>query len=131
MSTANLTLAQNHYAMLELSQPNTSISNLSNLLYIENTYSYDAINNALNKLVENFDAYRIHIINESGELKQSLQPFNFEYFPLVEFTDEAQYNTWIDQQKSKCLFDLNSDLYDFTIVKNPMENIAFSSHIII
>lgn len=119
MSTANLTLAQNHYAMLELSQPNTSISNLSNLLYIENTYSYDAINNALNKLVENFDAYRIHIINESGELKQSLQPFNFEYFPLVEFTDEAQYNAWIDQQKSKCLFDLNSDLYDFTIVKKP------------
>lgn len=119
MSIANLTFAQNHYAMLELSQPNTSISNLSNLLYIENTYSYDAINNALNKLVENFDAYRIHIINESGELKQSLQPFNFQYFPLVEFTDEAQYNTWIEQQKNKCLFELNSDLYDFTIVKKP------------
>ncbi|PTI03960.1 peptide synthetase [Staphylococcus xylosus] len=122
MFTKNLTSAQMNYVMGELTYRNTSRYSLSFLLHADNFYSYDAINNALNNLVENFDAYRIHITTEQESPKQYIEKFEFQYFPLVEFQDAKQFENWINGQKNKCIFDFNQDLYEFKIVKKPDGN---------
>ena len=85
-----------NYVMGELTYRNTSRYSLSFLLHADNFYSYDAINNALNNLVENFDAYRIHITTEQESPKQYIEKFEFQYFPLVEFQDAKQFENWIN-----------------------------------
>ncbi|WP_436941025.1 hypothetical protein [Staphylococcus succinus] len=63
MSLEGLTYAQEENIIMDLLVPNTNINNILTLLHIDGDYTYNAINESLNQLIENYDAYRLRIDN--------------------------------------------------------------------
>lgn len=122
MLIEDLTFAQSEILNVELFHPGTAINNVSAVMYLDGDYSYEEINNALNNLVENYDAYRIQIVQD--EAKQYIKDFEFKSFPYLQFEDENTYNNWIHQQANQCIFRFDSELAHFTIIKLPNEKHA-------
>lgn len=118
MSLEGLTYAQEENIIMDLLVPNTNINNILTLLHIDGDYTYNAINESLNQLIENYDAYRLRIDNSHQITKQYITAFQFQEFPLIEFSDYTHYENYLNEQRHRCVFDYNQTLYDFKIIKN-------------
>lgn len=97
MNIENLTFSQTENFLRDQISPDTDVNTLAAIVNIDDSYSYAAINNVLNKLVENFDAYRIRITKFQNTIKQYIQKFEFQNFPIVEFDNDEVYKTWVQE----------------------------------
>lgn len=109
------TASQNNVIETERYYKNTSISNIGGYLLFKEKIDIDELKKAINKLIENADALRMHLVNGAGKTKQEILPYKLEE---IYITRVAKNN--IDEVATswmKEIFDLYEKMYEFKILK--------------
>ncbi|MCL2821457.1 MAG: amino acid adenylation domain-containing protein [Oscillospiraceae bacterium] len=75
MESYPLTTPQQNIWNLHKYYPDSSIANISGMMRFSAEYSYDAMNKAVNLLIENNDALRLRFFEENGEPRQAVMPY--------------------------------------------------------
>ena len=115
-----LSFAQQEIMNLEQYYENTSINNISGIIYLKNQFDYSDINKALNALVKNNESYRINIVKKEGEYRQIIKKYEYSEYNFIDFYKlEAEYKKWIDEEANKNIFNVEQDLYNFNILRFP------------
>jgi len=89
-----LTTPQQNIWNLQKYYPNTSIANVSGMLRITSEYSYDAINRAVNLLIESNDALRLRFYEENGQPYQIVTPYQPER--IIEYDMRGKSSAEVD-----------------------------------
>ena len=75
MKSYPLTTPQQNIWNLQKYYPETSVANVSGMLRFSSIYNYEALNKAVNLLIENNDGLRLYFFEENGEPRQSVMPY--------------------------------------------------------
>ncbi len=109
--------------------PGTSIGNIAATLKIREHPDLPLLQKAINLLIQNHDAFRLHFKEIDGEPVQYITDFRFRQIDFYDFSKlglEALYN-WDSQQTQTPFSLIDSDLYYFAIVKISEEEFGIYS----
>ncbi|MCD8926397.1 amino acid adenylation domain-containing protein, partial [Staphylococcus epidermidis] len=115
-----LSFAQKEIMNLERYYENTSINNISGIIYLKNQFDYSDINRALNALVKNNESYRINIVKKEGEYRQIIKEYEYSEYSFIDFyKSEEKYEKWVDEEANRNIFNIEQDLYNFNVLRLP------------
>ena len=115
-----LTNPQKNMYSLEKFYAKTNVTNLVSTLEVNAILDFEYFEQAINKVIENNDSFRIHFIEENGETQQYIAEYQYCKMNVINIQDESELNNVI-QEIGKKLFNLNSteNLFEFTLYKYP------------
>lgn len=125
MENHKLSYAQTEIIQVQEYYKDASINNLAGLLYIKDKVTISKIEQALNYLIKIHASYRIKIKEEKSEYKQYISNHKDKKFDFIDFNNDPEaYHHWINVEIKRNIFDNDSDLYKFTILRLPEGNMA-------
>ncbi|MGG1642432.1 non-ribosomal peptide synthase/polyketide synthase [Paenibacillus sp. NRS-1782] len=116
----DLTNAQKRIWYTELLYPDTSVSQLSGTAKMKGRIHIAAFMQSINLIIKQYDAFRIRITSVDGVPRQYVVPYEerqLEYLDLTHYESVSEVETLLEQHKSKPLQLLDSELFQFLIVK--------------
>ncbi|WP_339251668.1 amino acid adenylation domain-containing protein [Sporosarcina sp. FSL W8-0480] len=105
---------------------NTSINTLGIVADFKSNYSYEEINEGLNHVLKELDAFQIRYIEKDTDLYQTFESFHYEDIPLVEITTWNVYEQFKAIHMSKCYFNKGGKLYEIYILHKPNGKMSFA-----
>ncbi|RIP37330.1 amino acid adenylation domain-containing protein [Staphylococcus gallinarum] len=125
MELIELSEAQTEIINLQEYYEDNSINNLAGLLHIEDNLPISKIEQALNFLIKTHESYRLRVKKINSEFKQYISEHKDRTFDVMDFTnDQEGYNHWINEEVTKNIYNNDSDLFKFTILRLPKGNIG-------
>ncbi len=120
MQLYDLTNAQKRIWYTELLYPDTSVSQLSGTAKMKGRIHIAAFMQSINLIIKQYDAFRIRITSVDGMPQQYVVPYEerqLEYLDLTHYESVSEVEALLEQHKSKPLQLLDSELFQFLIVK--------------
>ncbi|WP_223275548.1 non-ribosomal peptide synthetase, partial [Paenibacillus elgii] len=115
-----LTQAQQRIWYTEVLYPNTNACILAGSLVMRGQVHLDALMRSIQLLIEGNDAFRIQLTAEHGEPKQYVKPYEYKEIGCLDFSgdrQELQAEQWLDLYNREPMELLDSELYQFVILK--------------
>ena len=115
-----LTNPQKNMYSLEKFYANTNVTNLVSTLEVNAILDFGYFEQAINKVIQNNNSFRLHFIEENGEIQQYISEYQYCKMQVIEIQNENELNNAI-QEIGKKLFNLNTseNLFEFTLYKYP------------
>src|SRR5699024_4442753 len=105
---------------------NTSINTLGIIADFKIQYSYSEINEMLNNVVRDIDAFQVRYFEKDNTLYQKFESFKYEDFHQLDFSSkEQEYEEFKNKHMSKCYFKKDEKLYDIYVIRKPSSKMAF------
>ncbi|EHS59970.1 non-ribosomal peptide synthase/polyketide synthase [Paenibacillus sp. Aloe-11] len=120
MQLYDLTNAQKRIWYTELLYPDTSVSQLSGTAKMKGRIHIAAFMQSINLIIKQYDAFRIRITSVDGVPQQYVVPYEerqLEYLDLTHYENISEVETLLEQHKRKPLPLLDSELFQFLVVK--------------
>ncbi|MDN4080838.1 non-ribosomal peptide synthase/polyketide synthase [Paenibacillus polymyxa] len=120
MQLFDLTNAQKRIWYTELLYPDTSVSQLSGTAKMKGHINIAAFMQSINLIIKQYDAFRIRITSVDGVPQQYVVPYEerqLECLDLTHIDSISEVEALLEQHKSKPLPLLDSELFQFLIVK--------------
>lgn len=120
MQLYDLTNAQKRIWYTELLYPDTSVSQLSGTAKMKGHIHIAAFMQSINLIIKQYDAFRIRITSVDGVPQQYVVPYEerqLECLDLSHYESVSKVEALLEQHKSKPLPLLDSELFQFLIVK--------------
>lgn len=96
---------------------NTNVSNICGTLLIHEKVDFDLLNKAVNRVVQENDAMRIHFKLRDGKPFQYVTEYVFQQFPIYSLNSKDELPQ-LEDKFAKITFDvIDSCLYDFKLLK--------------
>lgn len=124
-----LTNAQKRIWYTDLLYPNTTTCILSGAIPLRGQINVDILQQAIQQVIQQNDAFRIRIVNENGEVKQYIAPYRFEEIEYIDFSNHKsglKSEEWFHHHNKKIMELYNSQLYEFVIYKINEEEYGFN-----
>ena len=100
---------------------NTNVSNICGTLLIHEKVDFDLLNKAVNRVVQENDAMRIHFKLHDGKPFQYVTEYVFQQFPIYSLNSKDELPQ-LEDKFAKITFDvIDSCLYDFKLLKLKMD----------
>ncbi len=108
--------------------PNTSIGNVAGTLRIKGSINIDLLERAINLFIKNNDGLRLRIMEKDGLPMQYICEYKQKKINIIDFSKNNNMEDlykW-EEEQSKIPFEiLDSNLYEFTIVKVNDQDVGF------
>ncbi|MWC30497.1 condensation domain-containing protein, partial [Paenibacillus sp. MMS18-CY102] len=124
-----LTQAQHRIWYTDLLYPNTTTCTLSGAVIIRGNVDVDLLQQAIQLLIQQNDAFRIKITEENGVPVQYIEPYVHKEIEFMDFStcnDDSQAEKWLKLHNSKPIKLLLSELYQFVILKFNNEQYGYN-----
>ncbi len=110
-----LTYVQQGLWFSEKTYPDTTFGNVVFSFQIKGSVSIPTLQQAIHILLIKNEGLRLRVIENEGNVLQYVSEFQSKEFEVVQFSDEAEKEKWIQERSSKGFHLLDTDLYDFVI----------------
>ncbi|BFH13822.1 hypothetical protein J6TS7_53130 [Paenibacillus dendritiformis] len=123
-----LTHAQQRIWYTELLYPNTTTCMLSVTITIRGNINRELLQQAIQLVIQQNEAFRIKITQKNSEPMQYVDPYVHKAIEFLDFSeyDESHVEEWLNLHNRKPLKLLHSDLYQFVILKINDEEYRYS-----
>ncbi|MFC0210899.1 non-ribosomal peptide synthase/polyketide synthase [Paenibacillus chartarius] len=115
-----LTHAQQRIWYTELLYPDTSACVLSGSITLRGQLNLDKLQQAIQLTIRQNDAFRVKLTIENGEPRQYIEPYAEKEIEFLDFSgndDRSQAEAWLKLHNGKPFEPIDSDLYEFVIVR--------------
>ncbi|EHQ60674.1 fusaricidin synthetase, partial [Paenibacillus dendritiformis C454] len=123
-----LTHAQQRIWYTELLYPNTTTCMLSGTITIRGNINLELLEQAIQLVIQQNEAFRIKIMQKNSEPMQYVDPYVHKAIEFLDFSeyDESHVEEWLNLHNRKPIKLLHSDLYQFVILKINNEEYRYS-----
>ncbi|MCY9621560.1 condensation domain-containing protein, partial [Paenibacillus thiaminolyticus] len=123
-----LTHAQQRIWYTELLYPNTTTCMLSGTITIRGKINRELLEQAIQLVIQQNEAFRIKITQKNSEPMQYVDPYVHKPIDFLDFSeyDELHIEEWLNLHNRKPIKLLHSDLYQFVILKINDEEYRYS-----
>nr|WP_277344895.1 non-ribosomal peptide synthetase [Paenibacillus thiaminolyticus] len=123
-----LTHAQQRIWYTELLYPNTTTCMLSATITIRGTINRELLEQAIQLVIQQNEAFRIKITQKNSEAMQYVDPYVHKPIDFLDFSeyDESHVDEWLNLHNRMPIKLLHSDLYQFVILKINDEEYRYS-----
>ncbi|MFD3273857.1 non-ribosomal peptide synthase/polyketide synthase [Paenibacillus dendritiformis] len=123
-----LTHAQQRIWYTELLYPNTTTCTLSGTITIRGNINRELLQQAIQLVIQQNEAFRIKIRQKNSEPMQYVDPYVHKAIEFLDFSeyDESHVEEWLNLHNRKPIKLLHSDLYQFVIIKINEEEYRYS-----
>jgi len=100
--------------------PGTGISNIVGTLTFPGDVNYLILNKAINLMLKSNEGMRLRIIEDAIGARQYIADFEEKEFDFLDFSDKdgwVGFQDWIDEERKIPINAINSDLYNFIMIK--------------
>lgn len=112
----DLTAPQKSIWLTEQFYSNTNINNICATVIANQLLDLNILNKAINLVVQNSDNFKIHFIEENGELKQYFENIENKNFDIIELNSKDEIST-LEQTLLSRIFNINEELFEIKIFK--------------
>ncbi|MCY9520553.1 amino acid adenylation domain-containing protein, partial [Paenibacillus apiarius] len=123
-----LTHAQQRIWYTELLYPNTTTCMLSGTITIRGNINRELLQQAIQQVIQQNEAFRIKITQKNSEPMQYVDPYVHKAIEFLDFSeyDESHAEEWLNLHNRKPIKLLDSDLYQFVLLKINDEEYRYS-----
>ncbi|MEE1281411.1 MAG: amino acid adenylation domain-containing protein, partial [Acutalibacteraceae bacterium] len=128
----NLTIPQTNIVNVQQFYEDTGVSNLCGALFFDEKLDNAYLASILNRVVENNDALRIHIVNDDGANAQIFCDYEERVFETYEFDTYDDFVSFVKKETKKAVNIFDTDLFRFMLctVEGKSAILGIISHVI-
>ncbi len=116
MQCYNLSIPQKNIWNLQTFYGDTAVANICGAVIFKDARDTDLMEKALNKVIKNQTALRLHFIERFGDVKQYVAEYTYVNIPVKQFKNEAEFENYASKCAVTPIGLLDRNMYRFEIV---------------